>query len=88
MTFEQVHTSFYQALIRIEAKPEIMKKINQLRRTKEKLPGVDSSYTGRCLSGISVISLMSLKDSEGPKESWMQFCWSIHGLGLMMPDER
>ncbi|CAG8729244.1 12202_t:CDS:2, partial [Gigaspora rosea] len=78
MTFEQVHTSFYQALIRIEAKPEIMKKINQLRRTKEKhpevsskytefagisemkLPGVDSSYTGRCLSGISVISLMSL----------------------------
>ncbi|CAG8845997.1 847_t:CDS:1, partial [Gigaspora margarita] len=39
MTFEQVHTSFYQALIRIEAssskKPEIIKKIKQLRQTKE-----------------------------------------------------
>ncbi|RIB05611.1 hypothetical protein C2G38_2219178 [Gigaspora rosea] len=39
MTFEQIHTSFYQALIIIEAsskKPEIIKKIKQLRRTKER----------------------------------------------------
>ncbi|RIB09918.1 hypothetical protein C2G38_231495 [Gigaspora rosea] len=39
MTFEQVHTSFYQALARTEAlskkKPEIIKKIKQLRGTKE-----------------------------------------------------
>ncbi|CAG8740117.1 11519_t:CDS:2, partial [Gigaspora rosea] len=49
MTFEQVHTSFYQALAKIEAlskKPEIIKKIKQLRETKEYIADTLSNTSG------------------------------------------
>ncbi|CAG8522463.1 17263_t:CDS:2, partial [Gigaspora rosea] len=57
MIFEQVHTFFYQVLVKIEAsskKPEIIKKIKQLRRTKEENSRAGALSANLRLSGFNL----------------------------------